>query len=118
MGENTLGKEMLDKLTYTKKNVYEEASSEKIKLIYDYAEGYKKFLDSSKTEREACETSIEMLKSRGFTEYKLGDVISVGDKRYLNQHGRSLVAFKIGEVERICLECVGIIALRSTLLTP
>ena len=94
--EKSIGKEMLEKLSYTKKNVFEEASSEKIKAIYDYAKGYMSYLDNSKTEREAVEASIEMLKKCGFTEYKLGDSIAVGDKRYLNQFGKGLVAFKLG----------------------
>ena len=35
MSEKTMGKEMLEKLSYKKKNVFEEANSEKIKAIYD-----------------------------------------------------------------------------------
>ncbi len=97
MSEKSIGKEMLEKLSYSKKNVYEEASSEKIKTIFDYAKGYMKYLDGSKTEREATEYSIAMLKENGFTEYKFGDKISRGDKKYLNQFGKSLIAFKIGE---------------------
>ncbi len=91
------GAEMLEKLSYKKKNVYEEANSEKIAKIYDYAKGYMKYLDESKTEREATLASIALLEKCGFTEYRLGDKISVGDKKYLNQYGKSLVAFKVGE---------------------
>ena len=58
MSEKTIGQEMLDKLSYKKKNVYEEATPEKIKAIYDYAEGYKSYLDNSKTEREATEAAM------------------------------------------------------------
>ena len=96
MSEKTLGQKKLEELAYKKKNVYEEASSEKIKLIYDYSDGYMNYLDNSKTEREATDFSIAMLKKAGFTEYKFGDTISVGDKKYLNHHGKSLIAFKIG----------------------
>lgn len=96
MSEKTVGKKMLDELSYSKKNVFEKATSEKIKVIYEYAGGYMNYLDNSKTEREATDASIEILKKAGFTEYKLGDKISVGDKRYLNQHGKSLIAFKVG----------------------
>ena len=97
MSEKTIGQEMLEKLSYKKKNIYEEATPEKIKAIYDYAEGYKNYLDNSKTEREATETAIELAKANGFTEYKLGDKIEKGDKKYLNQHGKSLILFKVGE---------------------
>ena len=97
MSEKTIGQEMLDKLSYKKKNIYEEATPEKIKAIFDYAEGYKAYLDKSKTEREATEAAIEMAKANGFTEYKFGDKLAVGDKRYLNQHGKSMILFKVGE---------------------
>ena len=93
MSEKTIGQEMLDKLSYKKRNVYEEATPEKIKAIFDYSEGYKKYLDNSKTEREATEYTIELAKKAGYTEYKFGDKISVGDKKYFNQHGRSIVVF-------------------------
>ena len=97
MSEKTMGKEMLEKLSYKKKNVFEEANSEKIKAIYDYSEGYMKYLDMAKTEREAVDYSIELAKDKGYTEYKLGDKLSVGDKKYYNNHGKSLILFTIGE---------------------
>ena len=97
MSEKTVGQEMQEKLSYKKKNIYEEATPEKVKAIYDYAEGYKKFLDNAKTEREATEAAIELAKAKGYTEYKFGDKLAVGDKKYLNQHGKSLIIFKIGE---------------------
>ena len=37
MSEKSLGKEMMEKLSYAKKNIYEEASSEKIKKIFGCA---------------------------------------------------------------------------------
>ncbi len=96
MSDKTKGQEMMESLFYTKKNIYEEASPEKIKAIYDYSVGYSEYLDIAKTEREATVCSIEMLKKSGYTEYRFGDKIAVGDKKYFNQHGKALVAFKIG----------------------
>lgn len=115
MSEKTIGQEMLDKLSYKRRNIYEEATPEKIKAIYDYSEGYKKFLDDGKTEREATEAAIALVEAKGFTEYKLGDKISVGDKRYLNHHGRSLIAFKVGEKD---IEREGIKILASHVDSP
>ena len=115
MSEKTIGQEMLDKLSYKKSNIYEEATPEKIKAIYDYAEGYKTFLDNSKTEREATETAIEMAKKNGFTEYKLGDKLVKGDKKYLNQHGKSLILFKVGEKD---LETDGIRIIAAHIDSP
>ena len=115
MSEKTIGQEMLDKLSYKRKNIYEEATPEKIKAIYDYAEGYKTFLDNSKTEREATNAAIEMVKAKGYTEYKFGDKLSVGDKKYLNQHGKSLIVFCVGEND---LEADGIRILAAHVDSP
>ncbi len=97
MAEKSKGQEMLEKLSYKKKNVFEESSAERVKSIYDYSVGYMKYLDDAKTEREATEASILLAKKAGFTEYKLGEKICVGDKKYLNHHGKSLILFRVGE---------------------
>ncbi len=109
MAEKTQGQEMLEKLSYARKNVFEEADTAKIKEIYDYSVGYMSFLDAAKTEREATEASIEMLEKAGYTEYKLGDKLAVGDKKYLNQHNKCLIAFRIGE-DDIAKEGIRILA--------
>ena len=103
------GKELMEKLSYKRTNYYEVASSEELKRIFDYSEGYKKYLDSSKTEREATSTSIALAKEKGYTEYKLGDALKVGDKKYLNNVGKSLILFKVGS-EDIAANGVRILA--------
>ena len=80
MESKLTGKEMVEMLTYKKKNVFEVSSPETIKAIYDYAKGYMKYLDDAKTEREAVAVTIDMAESQGYTEYKFGDKLSVGDK--------------------------------------
>lgn len=97
MSEKTIGQKKLDELSYKKRNVFEEATSEKIESIYDYAKGYMKFLDDAKTEREATELAISMAEASGYKEYKLGDAICVGDKRYFNNRGKSVIFFKVGK---------------------
>ena len=95
--EKKNAQEMFDSLSYKKKNVFEQASAEEIKQIFDYAKGYMQFLDDAKTEREAVATTIAMIEKQGYTEYTFGDTLSVGDKKYYNNNGKSLVMFKIGE---------------------
>lgn len=97
MSEKTAGQKKLEELSYKKRNVYEEASPEKIDSIYKYSKGYMNFLDNAKTEREAVAASVAMLTAAGYTEYHFGDSLKVGDKKYLNHHGKSLVAFYIGD---------------------
>ena len=107
--EKKNAQEILDKLSYKKKNVFEVSSAEEIKMIYEYSKGYMKFLDDAKTEREATSASIEMIEKKGYTEYKLGDKLSVGDKKYFNNNGKSLIIFKVGE-ENIEQEGIRILA--------
>ena len=85
--EKKNAQELLDQLSYKKKNVFEESSAEEIKAIYDYAKGYMKYLDDAKTEREATIASIAMIEAQGYTEYMLGDKLTVGDKKYYNNNG-------------------------------
>ena len=81
-------------ILYKKETVYKKAKN--TSDAFAYAEGYKKFLDSAKTEREAVKTAIAMLSSNGFKEYKLGDKIAIGDRLYYNNRGKNLFAFAIG----------------------
>ena len=67
MSEKSIGKEMFDKLSYKRKNVYEEATSDEIKAIFEYSEGYMKYLDDSKTEREAVIASIKLAEKCGYS---------------------------------------------------
>ena len=96
MSDKSIGKKKQEALAYKKKNYYETASQEEKKEIFDYAEGYKAFLDAAKTEREACAYSIEAAKKAGFTEYHFGDKLKPGDKKYFVNRGKSIVVFRVG----------------------
>ena len=115
MSEMSVGKEMMEKLSYKKKNIYEEASADKIKAIFDYAEGYMSFIDKAKTEREAVEVSIELAEKCGFSEYKFGEKLAIGDKKYYNNRNKSLILFKIGEKD---IENEGVRILASHIDSP
>ncbi len=106
---------MFEKLSYKKKNVFEESSAEQIKEIYDYSVGYMKYLDDAKTEREATEATIAMVEAKGYTEYKLGDKLSVGDKKYLNNKGKSIIIFNVGSDD---IEKEGVRILASHIDSP
>ncbi len=84
-------------LLYTKETVYKKAGSDITKKAFEYAEGYKSFLNTAKTEREAVLCAVEMLKTKGFCEYKLGDKIKAGDRLYYNNRGKNLYVFAIGK---------------------
>lgn len=94
--ELTEGQKKQEALTYKKKNYFEEASENEIKNIFDYAEGYKAFLDASKTEREACAYAVKAAQKKGFTEFKFGDKLKAGDKKYFINRNKSVVVFRVG----------------------
>jgi len=83
-------------LAYEKKTVYAKAGDKIVKEAFEYSEDYKKYLDAAKTEREAVKASIALAEAKGFSEYKLGDMVKVGDKLYFNNKGKNLFLFSIG----------------------
>ena len=94
--KKTEGQKLQEKLSYKRKNYFEEASKEERDAIFSYAEGYKRFLDDSKAEREACEYAVRSAKENGFTEYFFGDKLKKGDKKYFVNRGKSVVLFRVG----------------------
>ncbi len=98
MSEKTKGQKLMKELSYKKQNYFEAASKEEKQAIFDYAEGYKAFLDAAKTEREACAASVALAKEKGFSEYKFGDPLKAGDKKYFVNRGKSVVVFRVGSL--------------------
>jgi len=83
-------------LTYKRKNVYAEVDKKELKSIFDYSEGYKNYLDNSKTERETVATTIKMAEERGYRPYCMGDKINKGDKLYYDNRGKGLFLIRAG----------------------
>ena len=73
----------------------------KRKEVFDFAEGYRKFLSECKTERECNDFFVKEAKANGFVD--LADVIAknkklkAGDKVYLSNYGKGLAMFIIGK---------------------
>lgn len=66
-------------------------------LVYDFAEGYKRFITTGKSERLAYLEALKILKEQGFKDLNEFKTLKVGDKVYLGNKGKNLVAFIIGE---------------------
>lgn len=86
-------------LTYKRQNIYALADDHELKAITDYCEGYKKFLDNGKTERETVSETVEMVEKEGYKPYVLGDKINAGDKLYYNNRGKSLFILRAGKAD-------------------
>ena len=86
-------------LTYKRQNAYALADEKELNAISDYAQGYKKFLDNGKTEREVVAESVEIVEKAGYKPYVLGDKISAGDKLYYNNRGKGLFILRAGKAD-------------------
>ena len=83
-------------LKYKRKNVYEEADGKKLEEIYKLSEGYKAFLDSSKTERDASITAQKLAEENGFKPFSFSEKLKAGDKRYFINRHKNVFLIKVG----------------------
>ena len=83
-------------LKYKRKNVYEEADGKKLEEIYDFAAGYKTFLDNSKTERDASVTAQKLAEENGFKPFSFSEELKAGDKRYFINRHKNVFLIKVG----------------------
>lgn len=98
-------KKMQEKLSFEFKNVWEKINSEEEEELFNLNEDYKKFLDTSKTEREAAKEIIKTAKENGFKSIedliKSGEKLSPGMKVYANNKEKAVALFVIGEENMI-----------------
>ncbi len=87
----------MSELAYKRTNVYEKADEKLLNEIFDYAEGYKHFLDEGKTEREACAYVVNAAKAQGYKPFTFGQKLKAGDKVYYNNRGKNVYLIKIGK---------------------
>lgn len=90
-------KELKEKLTYKPKNGLLRVTEEQQKEAYAFCDGYMRFLDEAKTEREAVDASIELAKKAGFTEFDRNKVYASGEKYYVNNRGKSAAFVVVGK---------------------
>lgn len=94
--EKLSAKELQEKLFMQRKNGGLILSDEEIKAAEEYCEGYKRFLDNGKTEREAAATAIKLAEEKGFVPFEYGKKYQAGDKVYLNNRGKAVIFSVIG----------------------
>ena len=83
-------------LKYTRKNVYKEADGKELEKIYEFAEGYKAFLDKSKTERGASAEACRLAEENGFKPFSFNEKLKAGDKRYFLNRGKNIFLIRVG----------------------
>jgi len=85
-----------ENLSYENKNMYTFADEEQKKDIFDFCEGYKKFISEAKTEREFCEAACIELERAGFSPLEEKNTLKAGDKVYTVNRGKGVIAAVIG----------------------
>lgn len=90
-------KELKKKLFCNRKNAGITMSDEDIAKCDQFCEGYKDFLNQSKTEREAVKYAISTAERMGYVPFKKGMPLKAGDKVYYNNRGKAIVLAVIGK---------------------
>lgn len=85
-----------DKLFYKQKNGYDIIDAAEMKLCEDYCKGYMRYLNVSKTEREAVAEGIKLAEARGFVPYTAGMKLAPGARVYVSNRGKALMLAVIG----------------------
>ena len=84
-------------LKYTRKNVFKEADGAELEKIYEFAEGYKTFLDNSKTERDASGLAKKLAEENGFKPFSFSEKLKAGDKRYFLNRDKNIFLIRVGK---------------------
>ncbi len=83
-------------LKYERKNVYKESDGIQLEKIYAFAEDYKKFLDNSKTERDASAVAKSLAEEAGFKPFSFSEKLKAGDRRYFINRGKNAFLISVG----------------------
>jgi aspartyl aminopeptidase len=78
-----------------KKKIWPKYSN--LDKIMKFADGYKSFLNNTKTERLAVEEIEKLLKQNGFKDINKLKNLRIGDKVYAINHNKNIIAFVIGK---------------------
>ncbi len=89
--------ELKKELCYKPKHALDVVSDSVKESADAFAEGYKKFLDEAKTEREATEVVLKAAQERGFVEFDADKKYVAGDKVYFVNRGKAIILAVIGK---------------------
>ena len=89
--------QLKEKLFMKRRNTGIELSEAETAKADKFCEGYKDFLDTAKTEREACAEAIRLAESAGFEPFEKGKSYSAGDRIYYCNRGKAVILAVIGK---------------------
>ncbi len=89
--------ELRGKLFYEQKNGYDLIDTAERVKCEEYCADYIRYLNASRTEREAVKNAIAEAEAKGFAEYVPGMPLEAGMKIYQNNRGKALTLAVIGK---------------------
>lgn len=90
-------KELKEKLFLDRKNGLLRVSDEVLNETEKFCAGYKSFLGSAKTEREAVMLAVSLAEKKGFVPFNYNTEYKSGDKVYFNNRGKTVAFAVIGK---------------------
>ena len=87
--------EQAKQLTYKPRCAYSKKDEKE--NAFNYCIGYRKFIDTAKTEREAVDWATEFATSSGFVPFDRHAKYKCGDRVYYNNRGKSIFLAIVGE---------------------
>jgi aspartyl aminopeptidase len=94
-------KEFKEKVLLKSESAWSQLDKKETEAVFSFSEGYKKFLDEGKTERECARYMEREAKEKGFKSIvdviAEGKKIQAGDKIYANNRDKSIILFVIGQ---------------------
>ena len=97
MSEKTKAQLLKEELMMKERKGAADYKAEDLKSADEFCVEYKKFLDFSRTEREAVVYSVELAKKYGFTEYDNTKTYKAGDKVYIVNRDKAVGFAVIGK---------------------
>ena len=79
------------------KNIWKDASQEKVNAIMNFCEDYKHFISVGKTERICVKEALKIAESKGFKNLHDVKTANVGDKLYLINKNKNIILFIVGQ---------------------
>lgn len=93
--EKTKGQQLQEELTFKFPHIAREAPRQRGEAEM-FCEGYKRFLDNGKTERECVREAAAMLEMQGYLPFETGKTYTAGDKVYLINRNKAIIATTFG----------------------
>jgi aspartyl aminopeptidase len=93
--EKTKGQLLQEELTWKFPSIA-QAAPDRIEAAQAFCEPYKAFLSEAKTERECTKKAEALLKEAGYTVFDPSKKYAAGDKVYMNNRGKAIIATTFG----------------------